>query len=56
MIALEVFGRSSEMAKVAELLEGVEGVSRVRLVAATRVGYSVVSAAVRSERPDGMSS
>src|SRR4029450_5450275 len=40
------------MAKVAELLEGVEGVSRVRLVAATRAGHSVVSAAVRPRRAD----
>jgi uncharacterized hydrophobic protein (TIGR00271 family) len=52
VISLEVFGRSSEMANVAELLEGVEGVSRVRVVAATRVGHSVVSAAVRPRSVD----
>ena len=40
------------MVEVAELLEGVEGVSRVRLVAATRVGHSVVSAAVRPRSVD----
>jgi uncharacterized hydrophobic protein (TIGR00271 family) len=52
VIGLEVFGRSREMVEVAELLEGVEGVSRVRLVAATRVGHSVVSAAVRPKSVD----
>lgn len=52
MIGLEVFGRSPEMTKVAELLDDVEGVSRVRLVAATRAGHSVVSAAVRPRSVD----
>jgi uncharacterized hydrophobic protein (TIGR00271 family) len=46
VIALEVFGRSPQMARVAELLDDVEGVSRVRIVAAAREGHSVVSAAV----------
>jgi uncharacterized hydrophobic protein (TIGR00271 family) len=52
VIGLEVFGRSPEMTKVAELLDDVEGVSRVRLVAATRAGHSVVSAAVRPRSVD----
>jgi uncharacterized hydrophobic protein (TIGR00271 family) len=52
VIALEVFGRSPEMTKVAELLLDVEGVSRVRIVGATRVGHSVVSAAVRPRSVD----
>ena len=52
MISLEVFGHSPQMVEVAELLEGVEGVSRVRVVEATRVGHSVVSAAVRPRSVD----
>ena len=54
MISLEVFGRSPEMTKVAELLDDVEGVSRVRLVAATRARHSVVSAAVRPRSVDSL--
>jgi uncharacterized hydrophobic protein (TIGR00271 family) len=54
MIALEVFGRTPEMARVAELLVDVEGVSRVRCVAAAHVGDSVVSAAVRPKSVDGL--
>jgi hypothetical protein len=40
MINLEVFGRSAAMAAVAESLEATEGVSRVRLVDATRGDHS----------------
>jgi uncharacterized hydrophobic protein (TIGR00271 family) len=54
VIALEVFGRSPEMARVAELLVDLEGVSRVRVVAAARSGDSVVSAAVRPKAVDGV--
>jgi uncharacterized hydrophobic protein (TIGR00271 family) len=54
VIALEVFGKSPEMARVAELLEDVEGVSRVRLVAAVRAGHSVVSAAVVPKSVDDL--
>jgi uncharacterized hydrophobic protein (TIGR00271 family) len=54
VIGLEVFGRSPEMTKVAELLDDVDGVTRVRLVAATRAGHSVVSAAVRPRSVDGL--
>ena len=54
MIGLEVFGKSPEMTRVAELLEDVEGVSRVRLVAAVREGHSVVSAAVAPKSVDDL--
>jgi uncharacterized hydrophobic protein (TIGR00271 family) len=54
VIALEVFGRSPEMARVAELLVDLDGVSRVRVVAAARAGDSVVSAAVRPRSVDGV--
>jgi uncharacterized hydrophobic protein (TIGR00271 family) len=54
VISLEVFGRSPEMTRVAELLADVEGVSRVRLVVATRAGHSVVSAAVRPRSVDSL--
>jgi uncharacterized hydrophobic protein (TIGR00271 family) len=52
VINLEVFGRSEAMAAVAERLDGLEGVSRVRLVDATRAAHSVVSAAVRPKAVD----
>jgi uncharacterized hydrophobic protein (TIGR00271 family) len=52
VINLEVFGRSEAMAAVAERLDGLEGVSRVRLVDATRAAHSVVSAAVRPKSVD----
>jgi uncharacterized hydrophobic protein (TIGR00271 family) len=47
MMELEVFGESAAMALVAESLDELDGVSRVRCVDATRPGHSVVSAAVR---------
>jgi uncharacterized hydrophobic protein (TIGR00271 family) len=52
VINLEVFGKSEAMATVAERLDELEGVSRVRLVAATRAGHSVVSAAARPSAVD----
>jgi uncharacterized hydrophobic protein (TIGR00271 family) len=52
MINLEVFGESAAMAAVAELLDEAEGVSRVRLVDATRVEHSIVSAAARPRAVD----
>jgi hypothetical protein len=52
VISLEVFGRSPEMEKVAQRLQDVEGVSRVRVVPAVRAGHSVVSAAVRPRSVD----
>lgn len=54
MINLEVFGKSAEMSAVAELLDDVDGVSRVRVVQAARAGRSVVSAAVRPRAVDAL--
>ena len=54
MINLEVFGDSAAMSTVAELLDEVDGVSRVRLVHAVRAGHSVVSAAVRPRAVDAL--
>ncbi|MGH3082955.1 MAG: DUF389 domain-containing protein [Gaiellaceae bacterium] len=52
MINLEVFGQSAPMATVAERLDDLDDVSRVRLVDATRPTHSVVSAAVRPRAVD----
>ena len=52
MIDLEVFGKSTAMQAVAERLDGSDGVSRVRLVDATRRGFSVISASVRPRALD----
>jgi uncharacterized hydrophobic protein (TIGR00271 family) len=54
MIDLEVFGKSAAMQTVAERLDELDGVSRVRLVGATREGYSVVSASVHPRMADGV--
>jgi uncharacterized hydrophobic protein (TIGR00271 family) len=54
VINLEVFGESGAMATVAERLDELDDVSRVRLVDATRPGQSVVSAAVRPRATDTM--
>ena len=54
MINLEVFGKSAAMATVADRLDELVDVSRVRLVDATRAGHSVVSAAVRPRAIDTM--
>jgi len=54
VINLEVFGNSTAMSTVAELLDQVEGVSRVRLVPATRTGHSVVVAAVHPKAVDDL--
>ena len=56
MINLEVFGESTAMGEIAELLDGIDGVSRVRAVDATRAGHSVVVANVRPARVDAVSS
>jgi uncharacterized hydrophobic protein (TIGR00271 family) len=47
MIELEVFGESATMATVAENLERLDGVSRVRSVNATRPGHALVAGVVR---------
>jgi uncharacterized hydrophobic protein (TIGR00271 family) len=52
VINLEVFGASGTMATVAECLDELGDVSRVRLVDATRAEHSVVSAAVRPRAVD----
>ena len=54
MIDLEVFGTTAAMQAVAERLDGIDGVSRVRLVDATREGYSVVSASLRPRTTDAV--
>ncbi len=54
MINLEVFGESAAMEEVAELLDDVDGVSRVRLLDATRSGCSIVVAAVRPRVADAL--
>jgi uncharacterized hydrophobic protein (TIGR00271 family) len=52
VINLEVFGKSAAMATVADRLDELVDVSRVRLVDATRASHSVVSAAVRPRAVD----
>jgi uncharacterized hydrophobic protein (TIGR00271 family) len=52
VINLEVFGKTGAMATVAERLDELIDVSRVRLVDATRARHSVVSAAVRPRAVD----
>jgi uncharacterized hydrophobic protein (TIGR00271 family) len=52
VINLEVFGKSGAMATVADRLDELVDVSRVRLVDATRASHSVVSAAVRPRAVD----
>ncbi len=52
MINLEVFGEAAAMATVAAKLDALDGVSRVRLIAATRAGHAIVVAAVRPRKVD----
>jgi uncharacterized hydrophobic protein (TIGR00271 family) len=52
MINLEIFGEADAMRTVAGRLDGHDGVSRVRVVEATRPGHSVVLAAVRPRAVD----
>src|SRR5262245_31061806 len=54
MIDVQVFGKSAAMARVAQLLDGIDGVSRVTVVEAARAGHSVVSAAARPRTVDAM--
>jgi uncharacterized hydrophobic protein (TIGR00271 family) len=54
MIDLEVFGDVEAMRPVAQLLDGIDGVSRVRLIDATRPGHAVVSATVRPRTVDAL--
>ena len=52
MIDLEVFGTTVAMQAIAGRLDEIDGVSRVRLVDASREGYSVVSASLRPRTTD----
>ena len=52
MINLEIFGKSEAMATVAERLDELDDVNRVRLVDATRARHSVVSGAVHPRAVD----
>src|SRR5262245_21217496 len=52
MIQLEVFGESATMAAVAESIEQLDGVSRVRSVSATRPGHVLVAGLVRPRAVD----
>jgi uncharacterized hydrophobic protein (TIGR00271 family) len=52
VIRLEVFGESQAMAAVAQLLDGSEDVSRVRLAGATRPRHAVVVATVHPRGAD----
>lgn len=52
MINLEVFGKSEAMTAVAQRLDELDDVSRVRLVDATRSGHSVLSATIRPRAVD----
>jgi uncharacterized hydrophobic protein (TIGR00271 family) len=54
MIGLEVFGETAAMETVGELLDGMDGVSRVILVDATRPGHTVVFATVRPGTVDAL--
>ena len=54
MIDLEVFGTTAAMQGVAERLDRLDGVSRVRQVAATREGHSVVSASLQPRTVDAV--
>jgi uncharacterized hydrophobic protein (TIGR00271 family) len=54
MINFEASGEAEVMATVAEILEDSSGVSRVRVVDATRAGHAIVAAAVRPRVVDGL--
>jgi uncharacterized hydrophobic protein (TIGR00271 family) len=54
MMNLEVFGASEKMQTVAELIDGIEGVSHVRIVDAQRAGHSLVVASVRPRVVDAL--
>jgi len=54
VLAVEIFGDSDTMARVAAVLDRLDGVSRVRRVEALRAEQSIVSATVRPRSVDGM--
>jgi uncharacterized hydrophobic protein (TIGR00271 family) len=54
MIALEVFGESALLERVASTLDQTDGVSHVACIDATRPGYSLLSARVRPRSVDAL--
>jgi uncharacterized hydrophobic protein (TIGR00271 family) len=54
MIALEVFGESALLERVASTLDQTDGVSHVACIDATRPGFSVLSARVRPRSVDAL--
>jgi uncharacterized hydrophobic protein (TIGR00271 family) len=54
MIALEVFGESALLERVASTLDQTDGVSHVTCIDATRPGYSLLSARVRPRSVDAL--
>ena len=54
MIALEVFGESALLERIASTLDHTDGVSHVARVDAVRPGYSLVSARVRPRSVDAL--
>ncbi len=54
MIALEVFGESALLERVASTLDQTDGVSHVACIDATRPGYCLVSARVRPRSVDAL--
>ena len=54
MIALEVFGESALLERVASTLDHTDGVSHVACIDATRPGYCLVSARVRPRSVDAL--
>lgn len=54
MIALEVFGESAVLERVASTLERTDGVSHVARIDATRPGHALVSARVRPRSVDAL--
>jgi uncharacterized hydrophobic protein (TIGR00271 family) len=54
MIALEVFGESALLERVARTLDQTDGVSHVACIGATRPGHALVSARVRPRSVDAL--
>jgi uncharacterized hydrophobic protein (TIGR00271 family) len=54
MIDLELFGESSAMRRIARQIDAVDGVDRVRIVGAARMGHSVVVAHVHPGSVDSL--
>jgi uncharacterized hydrophobic protein (TIGR00271 family) len=52
MMHVEVFGPSASMARAAAAMDGLDGVTGVRQVEATRPGHSVIAALVRPKAVD----